>query len=294
MNKTTKEPFNFKVSDGVSVQAFTTTTAVFGKRGGPRAMTPLPPVTFAPARHPDTAFDLAFDDALWRRIEAMRIDPLGATTTFIDRLREYNSWTADFASKVDREYRRFLYLAARAGHPVTPSGIIDQAWHLHLIYTHHYWDELCGNILGKPLHHVPSSGSSAADAVFDHQYVMTLESYRRVFGEEPPKEIWPMVATSTSRVGGLFALAVVAAIATTALVKASGAFKVFVVIVCIIFAVAIVSSFSAKAQRRQAMTKNGKQGACGAAGSGGHYAAAGGCGSAGDGAGDGGGGCGGD
>ncbi|MEK6230809.1 MAG: hypothetical protein N2A42_03075 [Luteolibacter sp.] len=33
------------------------------------------------------------------------------------------------------EYKRFVALAMLAGHPVTPSEEVDQAWHLHLVYT---------------------------------------------------------------------------------------------------------------------------------------------------------------
>ena len=89
-----------------------------------------------------------FDQDLWVGPEAMEIDPPDATTRFQHRLKQYNKWTDEFAARVTKEYRRFLYLAARAGHPVTPSDTVDQAWHLHLIYTRHYWEELCGKILG--------------------------------------------------------------------------------------------------------------------------------------------------
>ncbi len=48
------------------------------------------------------------------------------------------------------EYRRFAFLAATAGHPVTPSDAVDQAWHLHLTYSRDYWDRFCpllGNLV---------------------------------------------------------------------------------------------------------------------------------------------------
>src|SRR3954462_13658754 len=89
-----------------------------------------------------------FDQNLWARLETMEIDPPDATTQFQHRLMQYNKWTNEFAARVTKEYRRFLYLAARADHPVTPSDTVDLAWHLHLIYTRHYWEELCSKILG--------------------------------------------------------------------------------------------------------------------------------------------------
>src|ERR1700730_3394403 len=99
-----------------------------------------------------------FDTALWARLKIMEIDPPDATTRFHHRLMQHNKWTDEFAGRVTEEYRRFLYLAARGRHPVTPSDTVDQAWHLHLIYTRYYWEELCGNILGLDLHHEPSAG----------------------------------------------------------------------------------------------------------------------------------------
>ncbi|MEZ6192343.1 MAG: hypothetical protein R3C45_13785 [Phycisphaerales bacterium] len=48
------------------------------------------------------------------------------------------------------EYRRFCYLAIAAGHTVTPSDEVDQAWHLHLLYTRDYWEDFCPNVLGTP------------------------------------------------------------------------------------------------------------------------------------------------
>ena len=90
-----------------------------------------------------------------------------------------------------REYRRFLYLAVRAGHPVTPSDAVDQAWHLHLCYTRSYWEELCGEVLGQPLHHGPTKGGRAEGEKFHDWYERTLASYREAFGEAAPATIWP-------------------------------------------------------------------------------------------------------
>ena len=140
-----------------------------------------------------------FDQDLWARLETMEIDPPDATTQFRHRLRQYNKWTDDFAARVTREYRRFLYLAARAGHPVTPSDTVDQAWHLHLIYTRHYWEELCGRFSGLQLHHEPSAGGTVESNKFERQYEQTIESYKAAFGEAPPADIWPVREPATLR-----------------------------------------------------------------------------------------------
>ena len=59
------------------------------------------------------------------------------------RLASENGWSREYAVRVMQEYRRFAFLAVAAGHPVSPSDAVDQAWHLHLVYTRSYWDEFC-------------------------------------------------------------------------------------------------------------------------------------------------------
>ncbi len=128
---------------------------------------------------------------LLARIENLEIDKPGVSLPFSARLARENGWSPDFARRVVGEYKRFVYLAMRAGHPVTPSEAVDEAWHLHLCYTRSYWDEMCGEILGKPLHHGPTEGGPAEDRKFEGWYGRTLKSYSRIFGEEPPVDVWP-------------------------------------------------------------------------------------------------------
>lgn len=138
------------------------------------------------------------DGRLWRRLAAMRIEPAGAALTFETRLARENGWTRSHAADVMREYRRFLYLAATEAAAVTPSDDVDQAWHLHLTYSRHYWDELCGRILGRPLHHGPTEGGGAEDRRYRRQYDETIAAYRAAFGEAAPDHVWPDAATRFS------------------------------------------------------------------------------------------------
>jgi hypothetical protein len=78
----------------------------------------------------------------------MRIEPTGAEMRFVDRLARENGWSGHHAAAVYQEYLRFLYLAGTSAGPLTPSDAVDQAWHLHLLYSRHYWEVLCGRILG--------------------------------------------------------------------------------------------------------------------------------------------------
>jgi len=241
-----------------------------------------PTSSFAPQAPPQLELH-PFDKVLWDQLETMEIDPPDATTRFHHRLRQYNKWTDEFAGRVTKEYRRFLYLAARARHPVTPSDTVDQAWHLHLIYTRHYWEELCGKILGLQLHHEPSAGGAVESSKFEHQYEQTIESYKAAFGETPPADIWPVRQPAKRGTPGKKLL--VAGATGVGAAIALGAASIPLLIV-----VAIVGILAYSHVAIAALNPGMRGSGCGAAGSGGHAAAAGFCGTSG---GDGGGGDGG-
>jgi uncharacterized protein (TIGR04222 family) len=128
--------------------------------------------------------------ALWQRLREFQIDDPAASFPFSDRLARENSWTRGYALRVAEEYKRFVFLAMVAGFEVTPSEDVDEAWHLHLTYTQSYWNGLCRDVLGKPLHHVPTRGPIDASRHFE-QYANTLASYAEWFGHSAPPDIWP-------------------------------------------------------------------------------------------------------
>ena len=130
---------------------------------------------------------------LLQKLEHFSPDLPEAVLPFSARLASENNWPLDYAHRVLREYKRFAFLAVVAGHPVSPSEAVDQAWHLHLTYTQNYWKVFCDEILQKPLHHHPTTGGPAEQEKFQDWYARTLQSYRTWFGEEPPREVWPSV-----------------------------------------------------------------------------------------------------
>ena len=131
---------------------------------------------------------------LYERIKAFRFDEGDPTFPFVSRLARENRWSRAYAVRAITEYRKFIFLAIAAGHPVTPSDQVDQVWHLHLLYTRSYWDRFCREILGCPLHHEPTKGGNEKDK-FGAWYAATLKSYRCYFGEEAPADIWPDAKT---------------------------------------------------------------------------------------------------
>lgn len=130
-------------------------------------------------------------DDLWQRIAAHRIGPADASLTFAARFARENRWSLVEAERVIAEYRRFCYLAITAGHEVTPSDAVDQAWHLHLTYSRDYWEVFCPVILKSELHHGPTSGGPVEAGRYYRQYAATLAAYEAAFGEAPPAAIWP-------------------------------------------------------------------------------------------------------
>jgi uncharacterized protein (TIGR04222 family) len=128
---------------------------------------------------------------LYKRIQSFSLDQPHSQLSFSKRLARDNGWSINYAQRVIAEYKKFTFLAVVAGHPVTPSDQIDQAWHLHLTYTQSYWQEFCPNVLQTPLHHNPTRGCESEQIKFDDWYSRTLESYKQFFGSNPASDIWP-------------------------------------------------------------------------------------------------------
>ena len=129
-------------------------------------------------------------DDLWLRLTQVSLDVEGAAFPFSARLARDNGWSEEFADRVVEEYRRFAYLAATGTEEVTPSDAVDQAWHLHLTYTRHYWGEWT-TALGAELHHGPTKGGLSEAERFEANYVRTISRYKTTFLVAPSPDIWP-------------------------------------------------------------------------------------------------------
>jgi hypothetical protein len=114
-------------------------------------------------------------------------------------LRYKLGWSLNFADAAIAEYKRFVSLALRSDQEVTPSSIVDEVWHYHILHTRDYakFAEQVGNFL----HHNP--GTSEEMPRFSKQYQETLDLYRRVFQQEPPVDIWPRQSLSAESVTDL-------------------------------------------------------------------------------------------
>jgi hypothetical protein len=124
-------------------------------------------------------------------LQSMEIVPTAAKTSFAQKLAEENGWPVARADAALREYRRFLLMAWVSPDMVVPSKDVDEAWHLHLTHSRHYWEVLCGEILRKPFHHEPSLGGETEDARHGDAYARTLTLYEHLFDEPAPEDVWP-------------------------------------------------------------------------------------------------------
>ncbi len=128
---------------------------------------------------------------LWEQVAAYPMDDAASAFPYSRKLASENGWSEKFAERVIEEYRRFVYLGMVAGHPVSPSDAVDQAWHLHQLYSRDYWERFCPDVLGRPFHHGPSRGGDDESSKFERLYERTKLSYAKIFGEPPPEDIWP-------------------------------------------------------------------------------------------------------
>jgi hypothetical protein len=126
---------------------------------------------------------------LWRRIAQHDFEP-DARLNFTRRLARDHGWRLEDARAAVEAYRRFCFLAVVSPTPMTPSEIVDEVWHQHLIYSRDYWTIWCGERLKAALHHDPTPGGPEAQTIYRRQYAETLALHERFFGPPSP-DLWP-------------------------------------------------------------------------------------------------------
>lgn len=129
---------------------------------------------------------------LWQRIAAHDFEP-DTPLNFTRRLARDKGWTLDGTRRAIDAYRRFCFLAVVTSSEVTPSEIVDEVWHQHLIYTRDYWDVWCAKVLRARLHHNPTPGGPDAQQRYRAQYAETLALHETYFGPPDPS-LWPGTA----------------------------------------------------------------------------------------------------
>ncbi|MEO5567236.1 MAG: hypothetical protein ABIR92_02005 [Gemmatimonadaceae bacterium] len=135
-------------------------------------------------------FEHIVQPELMDRVSAMFGGADASTQAFASKLAVKQGWSRKFALRAIAEYRRFVYLGNVGHRNVTPSKVIDQVWHQHILFSRAY-REFCRDIIGREFDHhpelVPLAGQSD---IFAKQYLATLDAYRTEFNMMPPSDIW--------------------------------------------------------------------------------------------------------
>jgi uncharacterized membrane protein YgcG len=124
---------------------------------------------------------------MWSAIQSFNFDHPQSEYSFSTRLASENNWTENFTAKAITEYKKFMYLATTANVMVSPSEIVDEVWHCHLLFTQSY-DSFC-DLLGKKIEHVPSTHSWEDFQKFAVAKERTTKLYEENFGKQPA-DIW--------------------------------------------------------------------------------------------------------
>jgi len=127
---------------------------------------------------------------IWDKVTGMFAGADASTKAFASKISRKLNWKNSDAVKAITKYKKFVYLAIVSDFQVTPSKVIDQVWHQHLLFTQAY-REFCAEVIHYNLDHHPELIPMADQTgVFNAQYLDTLELYRTEFGVEPPHDIW--------------------------------------------------------------------------------------------------------
>ncbi len=135
-------------------------------------------------------FDHIVQPELRDKVGAMFGGPDASTQAFASKLALKLGWSRKFALRAIAEYKKFLYLGNIGAPNVTPSKVIDQVWHEHILFSRGY-REFCRDVLQRDFDHNPELvPTTELSDTFAQQYLDTLDAYRTEFDVMPPSDIW--------------------------------------------------------------------------------------------------------
>lgn len=123
------------------------------------------------------------DRVLWARIRGAHLPVERDGRGFHEHIAELAEISPLQGRAVEREYRRFLYVAAVSGRGLVPPALVRVAWSYHASLDG-YDEDFCRWILGRTLKPGPAAGDEPG-------YALTWQAYRAEFGVVPPATVWP-------------------------------------------------------------------------------------------------------
>jgi hypothetical protein len=143
-------------------------------------------------------FDDIVPPQLVDRVSAMFGGTDASTRAFASKLSRKLGWKPPFALRAIGEYKKFVFLGTSSDISVTPSKVIDQVWHEHILFSRGY-REFCANVLTRDFDHSPELvPADDQNDVFASQYLQTLDAYRVESNAEPPADIWSVPKFQTA------------------------------------------------------------------------------------------------
>ncbi|MBM3205024.1 hypothetical protein FJZ48_03545 [Candidatus Uhrbacteria bacterium] len=93
-------------------------------------------------------------------------------------------WSEEKAVRVERYYKRFLFLTVTSDEPIVPTEEIDTFWHAHILDTRKYHTD-CQQVFGFYLHHFPYFGLRGEQdaANLAYAFARTKCLYQERYGE---------------------------------------------------------------------------------------------------------------
>ncbi|OUS27385.1 hypothetical protein A9Q99_15425 [Gammaproteobacteria bacterium 45_16_T64] len=91
-----------------------------------------------------------------------------------------------------------------------------------MTFTRSYWHDLCGDILGKELHHSPSLHNEKSISNDHEDYANTLNLYKAEFGYSPPNEYWGRLTGNNRSLAKVVALTLSSSLLLTACTQING------------------------------------------------------------------------
>jgi len=123
---------------------------------------------------------------LWEKINQIDLGPI--RFKIVNCSENNQLWSIEKVQRVEKEYRRFLFLLIVEGDnkSIVPTTDIDYFWHTHILDTAKYADD-CQETFGKFVHHFPYLGMRS-DKDRDNlisSFGVTVSLFKKYFNEVP-------------------------------------------------------------------------------------------------------------
>jgi hypothetical protein len=90
-------------------------------------------------------------DPLWLKLNMMNAQGMQAFAPMMQMMEQQMGQNSEMAQRVIEEYRKFLFLAMRAGPSGDPARPINDVWMMHMQNAQNYWENLAKMITERPV-----------------------------------------------------------------------------------------------------------------------------------------------